>query len=320
MRRLPAPLPYRLRADLFAQLAALEQAGLPADKAFKLVQVPGEAQERLRLTRHYLAKGKDPADAGSRASLFTGEETTILRAALAAGSPAASYRRLAGRYAARAAQHARIKARSMLPMAILVAALFIAPLPELVAGRLGALAYGWHIVRPVLIIGLLALGASQLALRYHAGEPGRWRTGLEAILLQLPLFGPVHYRSNLRDFADSLAMQLEAGIALFEALPQALACINNSLLRARCGPVLDMVEHGATLADAMAALALEGQHALVEFIHTGEQSGTLPEMLFRHVDTESASIALFQDQLASWLPRFFYALVAGWMALQLLRP
>jgi general secretion pathway protein F len=52
---------------------------------------------------------------------------------------------------------------------------------------------------------------------------------------------------------------------------------------------------------------LQGSPALA-FAHTGEQSGTLPEMLTRHAAIETEAIASFYEQLAAWLPRIVYAL------------
>ena len=52
---------------------------------------------------------------------------------------------------------------------------------------------------------------------------------------------------------------------------------------------------------------------LISFIHTGEQSGTLPEMLLRHTAMETGAINDTFELLATWAPRVVYALVALWM-------
>ena len=46
---------------------------------------------------------------------------------------------------------------------------------------------------------------------------------------------------------------------------------------------------------------------------TGEQAGRLPEMLFRHVDAETAALALAWQQIVTWLPRLFYVLLLMWI-------
>ena len=50
---------------------------------------------------------------------------------------------------------------------------------------------------------------------------------------------------------------------------------------------------------------------VLAFAHTGEQAGKLPEMLMRHVAMETEAIEGFYKQLAAWLPRVVYALVAA---------
>src|SRR5471032_2733284 len=108
------PLTLRTRAELYSQLAALETAGLPPDKAFALLRVRPEAQPRLGVARKLLAAGQDPALAGEKSRLFSKLEVALVRAALAAGSPARVYRRLGELYTARAMQLAAFKSRLLL--------------------------------------------------------------------------------------------------------------------------------------------------------------------------------------------------------------
>ncbi len=314
----PAPLPYQIRADLFSHLAAMEKSGLPPDKAYGLLRLPGVAQTRLLALRKLLVRGADPASAGLRSGLFTPLEAALLRAALDAGSPAPTYKRLADNYTLKASQLAQIKARMAKPALMLTAALLIGPLPQLAAGTLGSGGYLWHVLRPLLLIGLLGMAALRAPVWFLAGHPGPLRSALERLMLTLPLFGPMHVRRNARDFFESLALLIDAGMPMFEALPTALATINNSLLREQFASLLPAMRHGATLAQALVNLSLIDTERLIAFAQTGEASGTLPEMLLRHVASETERINLFQQQLVEWLPRIAYALVAGWMISQLL--
>lgn len=318
MRQAHSPLPYQVRAELFAHLAAMEKSGLPPDKAFALLQVPGGAQERVAMLRKLLVRGADPATAGLKSGLFTALEARLLRAALTAGSPAPSYKRLADSYAAKARQLAQMKSRFALPLAILTVALFVQPLPALVTGTLGGGAYLWHVLRPLLLLGLLGVLGLRIPVWFLSGALTPGHIVVERMLLMLPLFGAMHARRNARDYFESLAMLVEAGVPIFDALPTALATINNSVLRDEFAQILPAMQDGASLASATTRLTLIDTDRLYAFVQTGEASGTLPEMLFRHVSAESERLNLFQQQLAEWLPRIFYAIVAGWMVVQLL--
>ena len=114
------PLSYRIRAELYIQLAQMEIAGLPFDKAFSLLEIATAAKSRLEVMKKLTARGLDPAKAGERSGLFTKLEARLIHAALSAGSPAVMYRRLADFYTQRAMQMASVKSRMMMPALVLL--------------------------------------------------------------------------------------------------------------------------------------------------------------------------------------------------------
>ncbi len=318
MRPTPPPLPYRLRADLFTHLAVMEKSGLPALKAFELLRLPPSGQERLLAMRRMLAKGSDPATAGLRSHLFSHAEAAMVKAALQSGSPAATYQRLADSHGAKASQLAAIKSRSLLPAVMLMVALSVVPLPDLVAGRIDAGGYLWQILRPLLALGAVAIGGRWAINWFRSGAPSPARASVDSLLLRLPLFGPMHARATRRDFVESLAMQLEAGLPIFEALPLSLPTANNSILRAQFARLLPMLKDGTTLTQAFTSLGITELQDLTDMVRIGESSGALPELMFRYVRIETEAINLFQQQVADWVPRIFYAGVAVWMASRIL--
>jgi general secretion pathway protein F len=319
MSRQPnAPLPYRVRAELFHSLAAMERAGLAPDNAFILIEHPRIGKERLRTFRRLLSRRIDPATCGMKSGLFTLFESELVRAALEAGSPQATYARLAGAYAVKASRLARMRARLLLPGAVLALALFVQPLPLLASGAIDGGAYLWKAIGPLFALALLAWLALRAPLWFLSGAPAPQRRLAERLLLRLPVFGRMHARRNARDFYENLALLLQAGLPMFEALPVAAATVANRLLRAEFAAILPAMRKGATLAQASAGLTLIDTGTLCGLVHAGEQSGTLPELLLRHAGAESAALDGFQQQIADWGPRLFYALVCGWMGSQLL--
>ena len=153
------PLPCRLRAELFIQLAPMEIAGLPVDKAFALLEVTAPAVTRLNEMRKLIAWRIDPATAGERSGLFTRIEACLIRAAMRAGSPAGMCRRLADVYTLRAMQLATMRSRLMIPASVLLLALFIQPLPSLIAGSIGVGGYLLLVVWPILVLAGVFYGA-----------------------------------------------------------------------------------------------------------------------------------------------------------------
>jgi general secretion pathway protein F len=304
-------LPLAVRGDLHARLGAMETAGLPPDKAFGLIKLEAKAQPRVELARKLLAKGQDVATAGEKSGLFTKLEARLLRAALAGGSPARVYRRLADMYTRRAQQVATMKARLWLPGFVLVVGLLTGPLPRLVLGSIGLGGYLWQVLSPLLVIGALAWAGLRAP---RAIEGSSLEESVDALLPRVPIFGPMVVKRNARDFFESLALMLEAGLPMFEAVPLAADTIANTRMRRQYEALLPALESGSTLAQALHFVPQIGDARVLAFVQTGEASGNLPEMLLRHVEMETAELSRFYEQAAAWAPRLVYALVALWMA------
>ena len=296
-------LPFAVRADMFAQLAAMERAGLPAAQAWKLLKLPAVAPARLLSVAALIQRGRSPDIAAQNAQLFTPMEANLVRAAMAAGSPEHAYRRLADAYSERANQQGKVRSRMVLPAAAFFLSLAIAPVPELVAGTMTAGAYLWHLVEPVLAIFALTKLGRHLKTSEYAGPR----------VLKIPLYGAALARENARNFYESLALLLEAGVAMFEALPIAVSTIENTTIQKAYSRIKPCMQRGEPLSTALAQEISEpmylGDSGVIELIATGEASGTLPEMLFRHANEEARKLSHFWTQVADWVPRIAYLVV-----------
>jgi general secretion pathway protein F len=168
------------------------------------------------------------------------------------------------------------------------------------------------VFKPLLAIVVLAVLVNWIKTSAHLN---RW-------LLKLPVYGNAITRENARNFYESLALLLEAGVPMFEALPSAVSTIENADIRQAYGRIKPRMQRGESLSNALAEEITEplylGNSQVIELISTGEASGTLPEMLFRHVRRESEFLTLLWSQVADWIPRIVYAAVACWLAFGLL--
>lgn len=308
------PLSFTLRADLFTHLAAMEKAGLPTDKAFALLKLPAPAPARIDAARKLLARGKDIATAGQQSGLFSELDVHIVRAASSAGSPARTYQRLADTYTQKARLSKTIKSRMTLPIAIFVLSLFLQPLPAFITGNMTPAAYLWHVLRPILLLAGLTTLIKWFVVWLESAAPAPIRNKIENRLTHIPLFGEMHVRRNARDFFESLALMLEAGMTMFEALPQACKTIGNQRIRAQFAGILPKMKQGATLAEALSHVRYLGDRQVLALVSTGESSGSLPEMLWRYATMQTEAITHFQQQVADWVPRIVYGAVMLWMA------
>ncbi|MBI1890473.1 MAG: type II secretion system F family protein [Burkholderiales bacterium] len=312
----PPPFSWQIRADLFAQLAAMEKSGLPIIQAFGLLRLPPTHQSRVAMTKKWLERGNELSIAGQRSGLFTEMEANLIGAATSAGSPASIYKRLAEYYAQRAAQGRTVKTRLVLPAAVLIIGLFVQPLPALFGGTLSLGGYLFRILSPLVVIALLILFLKKL-LTLNESAPSSTQS-LAGLVMTMPLFGKTLIRRNLRDYFESLALMLEAGMPILQALPKALNTIRLNAVKQAFSPIQSRIEQGSTLTQALADIPYIDQELALGLIHTGEASGKLPEMLFRYAAMETTAINDFDKQMAEWLPRLIYAAVAAWVAYGLL--
>ena len=259
------------------------------------MSLPSPAAQRLRVMQGLAARGVDAAKAGEQSGLFTKLESRLIRAALNAGSPGATYARLAEHYAQRHRQWSAIRSRLMLPAFVLFTALVVQPLPGLVSGSLGMAGYAWQALSPLLLIAALVSVLAWLGTAF----PKR-----------MPLYAPIFVRSNLRDFFESLGLMHEAGVPLLEALPAAIDTVSDGDIRRELTRVRQRVEQGTPFATALEGVSFLRGSPVLAFAHTGQESGTLPEMLMRHAAIETDAIGHFHEQAAIWLPRVVYVLVA----------
>jgi len=305
---------------MFLHLSVMERSGLPPDKAFSLLQLPARFQERVKIFRRMLNKGVDIPAAGLKSGLFSDLETNILLAAFNAGSPEITYKRLATRLEHKARQASLIKSRMAMPLLVLLIALAVQPLPALVSGSITGADYFLSVLRPFVLLGGCVFLYRFVAKRITnmTATPTSIQIQLTKLIIKIPLLGPIVIRKNVRDFYENLALMLEAGVPMFDALPKAVQAVNLCTIRATFEQVKPRMEKGATLAQAVVNLAYQGKYPIHSYLQTGEGSGSLPEMLLRYADGESEAVTQFQVQLANWLPRLFYFGVAGWMAYQIL--
>ncbi len=305
---MPKPLSYRIRAELFTQLGHMEGAGVPTDRAFSILALDRSARSRIEAARELL-KRYDPAVAGERSGLFTKLEARLIKVALTSGSPAAMYQRFAAVYTQRAMQSSSIKSKLVLPGFMLLAALFISPIVGLLTGTMSVSSYVWQVVKPLLFIGALFFG-----LRLFLTSSSNMRL--------LPVIGSMIEWRNSRDFFEGLALMLEAGLPMLDALPLAIETIEESDIRKDYAKLRPKIVNGAPLSNALEGLKFLGTAAnreqAISFTRTGETSGTLPEMLFRHVEMETEDINHTQAQITAWIPKAVYLCVAIWMAYSIL--
>ncbi|HYG78346.1 MAG TPA: type II secretion system F family protein [Planctomycetota bacterium] len=205
----------------------------------------------------------------------------------------------------------KIRAKMALPVIVLLIASFVAPLPAFIGGNSGVGGYIASALLPLAVAyALWRLLERTLAARNPAND---------RLLLKLPIVSGVEINRSLSEFASTLSVLLGAGISISNALEICARSASNSIYREGIKGFAERVTKGGVpLSSVMRSGPLWPQQ-IIHMIEVGEKSGNLDAMLGRIASACRDDYTRAIEELAAWLPRLLYALVAGFIILQILR-
>lgn len=131
-----------------------------------------------------------------------------------------------------------------------------------------------HATREYWMVALGAPVAGAAALTYAVRRSPRAAYVKDALLLQLPVLGPVLKKLVLARFAHFLALMYEAGIPIIEALKTSEAVAGQRVVRAALAQAGSRVEAGSSLADAFRVSGIFPPLVL-RMLGMGEKTGAL---------------------------------------------
>jgi general secretion pathway protein F len=310
----------KLRADIYFQLSRMEEAGFSALEGFELLKKTNpKATKAIQLLQYHLKAGRKIADSGYRAGIFTASDKDLLNAGESSGNLQIIYRQLASHYEQKVKRLKHIKSKSYLPFAILIVALFVQPLPALLANELSGFDYlGVSVGRLFEIIVLFYL---LIKLPFLLTQGWLQFLGLKSMIyklqLKLPLISGWLKNRQINAFFQSLGLMLTAGMPILQALPKAVETFKNPILKNQFKPIIQVTSNGQSLTDALGAVD-EIDSQTVQILLVGEQSGKLAENLLHFTDIQAQTLEIQEQSLAEWLPRLFYFIVVCWVAISMI--
>ena len=283
------PLPFQDLANIYSQLAHLEKSGIPIINAIKLLKT-GEVGKRAELTLKYLKQGKPLSEAGAKARLFAGIDVTLIKVAESSGKNIEIFQQLAQFYQNKANFTKQIRSKLILPITVLLLAIFIQPVPDLFSGEITIIGYLLETIGLSILLASIFFILTKFKLSY----PSKWQK-----------------RRNILNFIQSLGLMLQAGLPILEALPKSYQVVEDIALRQQLRKISTYLKTGDSFADAFAKLEIND--IANQFILTGESSGSLAEMLLHYAKLEAEDIALHDKMLITWIPRIVYAFIVMWI-------
>lgn len=212
----------------------------------------------------------------------------------------------------------QIRARLAMPALVLMAACFIAPLPNLIAGS-SLVEYTFTAFTPILL-AVFAYFAVDYFAHAKAARSLAAPSTLDRIWLALPILGGMERLRNGSQCASTLAMMIDAGVLLSEGLDLCARTLPNGAYRAELARFAAHIRKGEPLGTAVAAGS--GDLWPMEFaaaVRTGEATGRLDDTLGRLGAQWREAYVQRVEMLAAWLPRFMYALVACFVIYNILK-
>lgn len=282
---------------LTSELAVMLRAGLPLDRALKILigmsskpAVAALIEELLKAVKG--GKGLSQALQPHRA-LFGDFYINMVRSGEAGGQLAEILGRLAEHLERVKALRESVISALIYPSILVVVAVlsvllmlgFVVPQFETLFSDMGEalplptrlIVAAGHAVADWGWAMLLVGGAVVwLVRRWLASPPGvAWR---DRQLLGLPVLGEVLQKYEITRFARSMGTLLGSGVSIVTALKIAADTIGNQRLRSALDGVAPAIKQGGRLADALAQSGLFTPLAL-NMIRLGEETGKLDEML-----------------------------------------
>ncbi len=318
------------------QLAALVRAGLPILQAISMLarrQSHPVLRSVLRDVEARIREGTPLSQAfASRSDVFP----RLYVAAILAGERSGNLDEMLSRYIAYTKQMValkrRVRAATAYPIFLLGALIllvavmtgFVIPRFRIIyedfGGELPAitqivLAVGQG-VRENLWWSVPALLALFLGLTLWR-RTERGRLTLDALVLKLPIIGPIVRDLAVAQLARSLATLLQGGITLVESFRVASETLTNRVLARTSGVVLRRLQEGHAFAESLEEAGWMPPLA-IDIVRVGERAGSLAEMLDELAAFYDSELEVKLNQVTTLIQPVLLVMMAGLVTFVLL--
>jgi len=169
---------------------------------------------------------------------------------------------------------------------------------------------GRYIWVPIVLI-IVGIVAWRVMMKNSAG-----RYVLDSFKLRLPIFGRILKKVVIAKFLRTLGVLVESGLPVMDALELAGGSSGNEVVFRASGKIGDMVSHGSSLSKSFASTGVFPE-IVVQMVSTGEETGTLGEMLANLSDYYDEQVGTSIEGLSSILEPLLIVLIGGIIALML---
>ncbi len=128
---------------------------------------------------------------------------------------------------------------------------------------------------------IFAIGIPITIKNYYNTDDGK--KTIDAILMQIPLFGDVYIKSGVARFSRTMSTLLSSGVPLLEAIEVGARTVGNAVIEDEILKCRDLVAVGKGFAGPVAKISIIPK-MVAQMIEIGEQTGALDAMLGKIAD------------------------------------
>jgi type IV pilus assembly protein PilC len=143
------------------------------------------------------------------------------------------------------------------------------------------------------------------------------RLTLDALVLKLPIIGPIVRDLAVAQLARSLATLLQGGITLVESFRVASETLTNRVLARTSGVVLRRLQEGHAFAESLEEAGWMPPLA-IDIVRVGERAGSLAEMLDELAAFYDAELEVKLNQVTTLIQPVLLVMMAGLVTFVLL--
>jgi len=312
MSTLARTRPVRLtdghRAELCLSLGRGLNAGLPPDRVLDGAKdvCGGRINRELRLAANAVRKGTGLVLALDRQGLVPERDYAMLSCAEDSGAVDTVLLSLAERYEARHNRWRRIKGKLLYPAFIFVFAIFIAPVPALIAERITAADY---ILRTFALLALLVVLVHILQILIRHLNAQGWPRFASRLGRWLPFTGGFVRLHERADVTGNLAFMLKAGLSMRDALDELRHAEPEGLRREHIIRANSELIAGSKVADALRDTGLIDNREGYAIVSTAEEAGKLDDGILRYSTACQAVLDDRYELVARLAPLLVFLLV-----------
>jgi type IV pilus assembly protein PilC len=175
-----------------------------------------------------------------------------------------------------------------------------------------------------LFLFFLGLSGTYLGFRVYNSTPGG-KLLIDKYKLKFPVFGKIVAKTELAQFTRILAMLLQSGIPIIDAIQTTSNALSNEIFKQTVNSSIDGVKKGESFS---VSLAKNNKYRVfpaivIKMIATGEQSGRLDKVLGDISNLYNAEVKQTTDNLTKLLEPFillFAGVLVAFLALSIYLP